>query len=137
MLTTRLHGLHGKQFQQGVDAILNHDPVTEAMKKYVRAPGWLRPSKAVCALRIFDALKGQPLPPEYASNPELAHAPESTWQRIMADWMCVCLTRVSGQITDGRRELGLECHEGGKKRKPAQKIWIPKCKKKIAKRPVP
>jgi len=107
------------------------------MKKYVRAPGWLRPSKGICAYRIFDALKDQPLPPEYACNPDLAHAPESTWQRIMADWMCVCITRVSGKITDGRRELGLECHEGGKKRKPAQKIWIPKCKKKIAKRPVP
>jgi hypothetical protein len=137
MITTRLHGLHGKKFQQGVDAILNHDQVSEAMKKYVRAPGWCRPSKAVCALRIFDALKGQPLPPEYASNPELAHAPETTWQRIMADWMCVCITRVSGQITDGRRELGIQGHEGGKSQNPTKKKLIPKRKKKIEKRPVP
>jgi hypothetical protein len=137
MITTRLHRLHGEQFKQGVDAVLNHDPVREAMKKYIRAPGWLRPSRGICALRIFDALKDQPLPPEYANNPELAHAPETTWQRIMADWMCVCSMRVSGMITNGRRELGIESHEGGKKRKPAQKIFIPKRKILIPKRTAP
>ena len=107
------------------------------MKKYVRAPGWLRPSKGICAYRIFDALKDQPLPPEYACNPDLAHAPETTWQRIMADWMCVCITRVSGQITDGRKELGIHCREGGKSQNPTKKKLISKRKKYISKRPVP
>jgi hypothetical protein len=116
MITTRLHSLHGEKFVKGVDAILNHDPVLEGMNKWVKRKGWRRPSKGICALRIFDAVKDQPLPPEYASNPELAHAPETTWQRIMADCTCVCVTKVSGQITDGRRELGIDCPSGQKRK---------------------
>jgi hypothetical protein len=55
----------------------------------------------------------------------------------MADWMCVCFTQVSSQITDGRRELGIHCVEGGKSRKPTKKKLIPKRKKKIEKRSEP
>lgn len=99
-----------EKFLQGVEEILHdshENPTNKAMKKWIRAPSWRRPTVNVCLYRLFEAVKNQPLPLEYTSNPEFTQKQDTGWREIIADMACVDPGRIGNLLTKAKKELGL------------------------------